>query len=152
VGKGVSAGGHRHSQRDRHVQCATDATVLGGLAELRDLGVVERSGDDDLGVDAGDPALGLGGAQTRLASAERPLLSFGEPPNVRQLSGADGAEQHLGRRRPFVTAARFRRRVEHHAMRPDRRLRLHRFDPLHADRSGHELPPRSIVGGDRLDE
>jgi hypothetical protein len=23
------------------------------------------------------------------------LLSFGEPPNVRQLSGPDGAEQHL---------------------------------------------------------
>jgi len=69
VGKGVSAvcrwsaGSHRHSQRDRHVQRATDATVLRGLAELRDLRVVERSGDDDLGVDAGDPALGFGGAQ-----------------------------------------------------------------------------------------
>ena len=97
VGKGVSAGGHCHPQRDRHVQRATDATVLGGLAELRDLRVVERSGDDDLGVDAGDASLGFGGAQPRLEPAEWPLLSFGEPPNVGQLSGADGAEQHLGR-------------------------------------------------------
>jgi hypothetical protein len=92
-----SAGGHRHSQRDRHVQRAADATVLRGLAELRDLRLVERSADDDLGVDADDPSLGFGGAEARLASAERPFLSFGEPPNVRQLSGADGAEQHLRR-------------------------------------------------------
>jgi hypothetical protein len=86
---------HSYSHRHRHVQSATDATALRGLAQLRDLRIVERSGDDDLGVDAGDPSLGFGGAKARFESAEWPLLSFGEPPNVRQLSGPDGAEQHL---------------------------------------------------------
>jgi hypothetical protein len=88
---------HGDSQRHRHIQRATDAAVLRRLAQLRDLRIVERAGDDDLGVDAGDPSLGFGGAQARLESAERPLLSLGEPPNVRQLSGPDGAEQHLRR-------------------------------------------------------
>jgi hypothetical protein len=88
---------HSYSHRHRHVQSATDATALRGLAQLRDLRIVERSGDDDLGVDAGDPSLGFGGAKARFESAEWPLLSFGEPPNVRQLSGPDGAEQHLRR-------------------------------------------------------
>jgi hypothetical protein len=97
VGKGGLAGGHRYSQRHRYVQRATDAAILRGLAQLRDLRIVERSGDDDLGVDAGNPSLGFGGAQARLESADWPLLSFGEPPNVRQLSGSDGAEQHLRR-------------------------------------------------------
>lgn len=97
MGKGVLAADHRHSQRDRYVQRATDATVFRGFAQLRDLRLVERAGDDDLGVDAGDPSLGFGGAEARLESAEWPLLSFGEPPNVRELSGPDGGEQHLRR-------------------------------------------------------
>jgi len=88
---------HGYSQRHRHVQRATDAAILRGLAQLRDLRIVERSGDDDLGVDAGDPSLSFGGAQARLESTEWPLLPFGEPPNVRQLSGPDGAEEHLRR-------------------------------------------------------
>jgi hypothetical protein len=88
---------HIYSQRHWHVQRTTDATVLRGLAQLRDLRIVERSGHDDLGVDAGDPSLGFSGVKARLESGEWPLLSFGEPPNVRQLSGSDGAEQHLRR-------------------------------------------------------
>jgi hypothetical protein len=96
-GLGPLARRHGYSQRHRYVQRATDAAILGGFAQFRDLCVVERSGDDDLGVDAGDPSLSFGGAEARLESAEWPLLSFGEPPNVRQLSGPDGAEQHLRR-------------------------------------------------------
>jgi len=61
---------HSHPQHYQHVQRATDATILRGLAQPRDLRIVERSGDDDLGVDTGDSPLSFGGAKARLESAE----------------------------------------------------------------------------------
>jgi len=65
--------------------------------ELFELPGVECALEDQLRVDRDDPALGLGRAEPRLEPPDRPLLAFGDPPNVRELSGADGAEQHLRR-------------------------------------------------------
>ncbi|MBI1735453.1 MAG: hypothetical protein HYR51_09790 [Candidatus Rokubacteria bacterium] len=145
----------RHGgQPERHGdgEGATDAAALGGFPKLAELRVVERAVQDELGVDAGDASLRFRRGQARLQPAHRPLLAFGEPPNVRQRSGADRAQQHLDRRGPFVVAARFRRRIHHHAMRPDDRLAPHPLHRLHRDRSRHPvlpgvpiLPPRHVV-------
>ncbi len=59
--------------------------------------VVERDVQNQLGVDAGDSPLGFRRGEARLEPTDGPLLAFGDPPNVRELSGADGAEQHLRR-------------------------------------------------------
>ena len=131
--------GESQAQADGNAEGAADATVLGRLAQARQLRAVERALEDQLRVDADDPALGLRGAEPGLEPLDRPLLAFGEPPNVRELSGADGAEEHLGRRRALVSPPGFARGIQHHSMRPDRGLRLHACHPPHRHPSRHAV-------------
>jgi hypothetical protein len=89
--------GHRKTKGDRHVQRAADPAVFRRLPELGALLVIQDAADDQLRLDAGDATLRFRGGEPGFEPAKRPLLAFGEPPNVRELSGADGAEQHLRR-------------------------------------------------------
>jgi len=140
--------GDRHESGDGQTQVhgdtegAADAAALGRLAKSGPLQVVEGALEDQLRVDPDDAALRLRRAQSGLEPANRPLSPFGEPPNVRELSGADGPEQHLGRRRPLVPAPCFRRSIHDHPMRPDRCFRLHARDAPHRHSPCHIVLPR----------
>src|SRR6266849_10615173 len=109
-------GGHCFDRRDSgdgqtqahgNAEGAADAAALCRLAKAGQLQVVEGTFQDQLRVDRDDAALGLRGPQSGLEPSDRPLSPFGEPPNVRELSGADGPEEHLRRRRALIPASRF---------------------------------------------
>src|SRR5262245_28264989 len=99
---GARSGGHAQAHGD--AEGAADAAALGRLAEGRHLRLVETAVEDQLRLDGHDAPLRLRGLQSRLEPSNRPLAPFGEPPNVGELSGADGPQQHFGRRRALVPA------------------------------------------------
>jgi len=88
------------------------------LAQRGELRLVEGAVQDQLCVDGHDAPLSLRGAEPGLEAPDRPLPAFGDPPNVGELSSADGPQQHLGGRWPLVAASRLGRRVDHDLMRP----------------------------------
>src|SRR5262245_45349462 len=81
-------------QREPHwnAERATDAAVLGGRAKRDQPCVVERTVQDQLSIDRDEPALRLRRVESGREATENPLMSFGEPPNVGERSGADGAQ------------------------------------------------------------
>jgi hypothetical protein len=87
----------RQAQAHGDTESPADATALGSLAKCGQLCVVEGALEDQLRVDGYEPTLRLGRSKSSRELPEGPLLSLGEPPNVGELSGADGAEEHLGR-------------------------------------------------------
>jgi hypothetical protein len=129
----------RQSQTYGHVQGSTDAARLGRLPQLGELRLIERAGQNQLGVDGRNPSLRLGRRESRLEVVDRPLLAFGEPPNRRDLSGADGTQEHFRGRWPLVAAPGLNRRIEHDPMWPDRCLGLHSLYPLHRHASRHRI-------------
>src|SRR5204863_6981041 len=98
--------GEGQTQTHGDAEGAADAAALGRLAKAGQLHVVEGPFQDQLRVDRDDAALSLGGLQSSFEPSDRPLSPFGEPPNVRELSGADGSEEHFGRRRALASASR----------------------------------------------
>ena len=84
---------HRHVDRDLHR--AADPAAFGRLLEPGQLSIVEGTVDEQLSLDAGDLPLSLRRGEASLDPAQHPLLALGEPPNVADTSGADGAEQQL---------------------------------------------------------
>ena len=91
--------GQGQAQTHRDAEGAADAAVLGCLPKGGQLRVVERTVQDQLSVDRHKPALRFRCVQSGREPTENPLTSFGEPPNVGELSGADRAWEHLGGRR-----------------------------------------------------
>ena len=84
--------GERETQVHGNAEGAADTTVLGRFAQAGELRAVEHALEDQLRLDADDAALGFRGSEPGFKPPDRPLSAFGEPPNIRELSGADGAE------------------------------------------------------------